>query len=437
MGSSNKTVQNTLKQMNMETMQTFGIQFITRQSREKNDLKSQRIFARITINGSRAEISLKQRVEPKDWNSVKGMAKGKSGEQKKLNQFLDQVRTKLSNIYRELMVEGELPTPKAVKNHFLGIKEQGKTLLVAFDYHQKISTSDLSESTLQHYETTGKYVREFLHKRLQTSDIYLSKINYKFITDFEYFLRTRQPTDHIKPLSNNGIMKHLERVRKVIKLAKKLEWTNKNPFESYQIKFKKFDREYLEPDELQILENAEFKVDRLKYTKNLFIFSCYTGLAYSDAIRLKLENIHLGIDGNYWIITTRKKTNTALRLPILPKAQEIIEQYKDHPRSVHRGTVFPVISNQKLNNYLKEIADICGIKKNLTFHLARHTFATTVTLSNGVPIETVSKMLGHTSLQTTQIYARIVDTRMSDDISILKSKLETKEIPIKKVNHLK
>jgi len=121
----------------------------------------------------------------------------------------------------------------------------------------------------------------------------------------------------------------------------------------------------------------------------------------------------------------------------LPKAQEIIEQYKDHPRSVHRGTVFSVISNQKLNNYLKEIADICGIKKNLTFHLARHTFATTVTLSNGVPIETVSKMLGHTSLQTTQIYARIVDTRMSDDISILKSKLETKEIPIKKVNHLR
>lgn len=421
----------------MEAMQTFGIQFITRKHQGKNDEKIRKIFARITVNTSIAEISLKQTVNANDWNSVKGMAKGKTTALKELNQFLDQAKAKLLRIYRELMLEGELPTAKAIKNQFLGIEEQGKTLLLVFDYHQKISKGDLSKATLEHYDTTIKYIKEFLQNSLKTSDIYISKVNYKFITDFEYFLRNRKPVDHIKPMSNNGIMKHLERLRKILKLAKKLEWTSKEPFESYQIKFKKFDRNFLEQTELNTIENAKFKVPRLEFTRDLFIFSCYTGLAYIDTVRLTPENIHLGIDGNHWIITTRKKTNSSLRIPILPKALELIKKYENHPRSLNNGTIFPTISNQKLNNYLKEIADSCIINKNLTFHLARHTFATTVTLTNGVPIETVSKMLGHTSLKTTQIYARIVDSKISEDISKLKIKLEEKDIPTKKVDHLK
>lgn len=421
----------------METMQTFGIQFTTRKNKDKNTTKSLTIFARITVNSSRAEISLKQHLEPKDWDSLKGMARGKRPEIKKLNQFLDQVKTKLNNIYRELLVDGELPTATIIKNQFLGIDDQDKTLLAVFDYHKKISTGELSENTLRHYDTTRKYVSEFIKENFHTSDVYLRKLSYKFITDFEYFLRNRKPTNHIKQMANNGVMKHLERLRKIARLAKRLGWFNKYPFENYQIKFKNVNRGYLESEELSTIENKEFKTQRLEFVKDLFIFSCYTGMAYIDTTLLKPENIHRGIDGSYWIITTRKKTNTPLKIPILPKAWEIIEKYKDHPRSLHNGTVFPVISNQKLNNYLKEIADLSGIHKNLTFHLARHTFATTVTLSNGVPIETVSKVLGHTSLKTTQIYARIVDTKVQDDMTTLKSKLEKIKVPIKKVDHLK
>ena len=421
----------------METMQTFGIQFTTRKSKEKNATKSLIIFARITVNGSRAEISLKQHLDPKDWDSIKGIAKGKRLEIKKLNQFLDRARTRLTNIYRELLVDGELPTATIIKNQFLGIDDQEKTLLAVFDYHKKISTGELAENTLKHYDTTKKYVSEFIEGHFHTSDVYLRKLNYKFITDFEYFLRNRKTTNHIKPMGNNGVMKHLERLRKIARLAKRLEWFNKYPFENYQIKFKNVNRGYLEPEELATVENTEFKTPRLEFVKDLFVFSCYTGMAYIDTTLLKPDNIRRGINGSHWIITARKKTNTPLKIPILPKAWKIIEKYKDHPRSLHKGTVFPVISNQKLNNYLKEIADLCGIHKNLTFHLARHTFATTVTLSNGVPIETVSKVLGHTSLKTTQIYAQIVDTKIIEDMSSLKLKLETKEIPMKKVNHLK
>lgn len=405
----------------MKEKQTFGIQFVGRKNREKE--KHFTIFARITVNGEVSEISLKQNISSIDWNPVAGMGKGRKAEIKELNQFLDQVRTRLNNIYRELMVEGDLPTVAMIKNHFLGIVEQGKSILDAFDYHKKVAQGDLSDNTLQHYSTTEKYVKEFLEAQFKTTDVYLRTINYKFIVDFEYFLRNRKPVDHQKPMQNNGVMKHIERFRKVVGLAQKLDWIKIDPFRNYQIKFKKVEMGYLEPDELQKIEATKFKLERLEFTKDLFVFSCYTGLAYIDAVQLNPEEIHLGTDGNHWIISNRQKTGNPFRIPILPKAKSIIDRYINHPRSKFNGTIFPVISNQKLNSYLKEVADFCTISKNLTFHLARHTFATTVTLSNGVPIETVSKMLGHTSLKTTQIYARIVDSKISKDMEALKLKL--------------
>lgn len=405
----------------MKEKQTFGVQFVGRKNREK--VKNFTIFARITINGSVTEISLKQNIASSDWNPLTESGKGRKAEIRELNQFLDQVRTRINNIYRELMVEGDLPTVVMVKNHFLGIEDQGKSIIDAFDYHKKVAVGDLSENTLKHYKTTEKYVKEFLVAQFKTTDVYLKAINYKFITDFEYFLRNRKPVDHQKPMQNNGVMKHIERFRKVINLAQKLDWLKIDPFRSYQIKFKKVEVGYLEPDELKRMENAVFKLERLVFTRDIFVFSCYTGLAYIDVMQLKPEDIHLGNDGNHWIITSRQKTGNPLRIPILPKAWQIVEKYIDHPRSRFNGTIFPVISNQKLNSYLKEVADFCNISKNLTFHLARHTFATSVTLSNGVPIETVSKMLGHTSLKTTQIYARIVDSKIAKDMEILKEKL--------------
>lgn len=408
----------------MESTQSFGIQFVTRSNNDKNN---QIIYARITINGSRSEISLKQRVEPCDWNPVAEKANGRKKKNKELNQFLEKVRTRLNNIYRELLVEGELPTATMVKNQFLGIEEAGNTIQDAFDYHRKISEGNISKNTLHHYSTTEKYVKEFLLTQYKTENILLRRINYKLITEFDHFLRTRKPTDHQKPLQNNGVMKHIERFRVVVKLALKLDWIKTDPFRNYQIRFKKVERGYLEADELLRIEETEFKLPRLVLAKDLFVFSCYTGLAYIDMIQLKPEDIHLGTDGNHWIISNRQKTGVSMRIPVLPKAWELIQKYIDNPRSKFNGTIFPVISNQKLNSYLKEVADFCNISKYLTYHLARHTFATTVTLSNGVPIESVSKMLGHTSIKTTQIYARIVDSKLSDDMEALKSKLSVQK----------
>lgn len=403
----------------MKEKQTFGVQFVGRKNREKNLT----LFARITINSTVSEISLKQNIATKDWNPVSGTGKGRKTEVKELNRFLEQVRTRLNNIYRELLVEGDLPTVVMIKNHFLGIEEQGKSILDAFDYHKKVAVGDLSGNTLKHYKTTEKYAKEFLVEQFKTTDVYLKAINYKFITDFEYFLRNRKPVDHQKPMQNNGVMKHIERFRKVINLAQKLDWLKIDPFRSYQIKFKKVEVGYLEPDELKRIENAVFKLERLNFTRDIFVFSCYTGMAYIDVMQLTPQEIHIGTDGNYWIISSRQKTGNPLRIPILPKAWSIVERYIHHPRSQFNGTVFPLLSNQKLNSYLKEVADFCNISKNLTFHIARHTFATSVTLANGVPIESVSKMLGHTSIKTTQIYARIVDSKIAKDMETLKEKL--------------
>jgi site-specific recombinase XerD len=175
--------------------------------------------------------------------------------------------------------------------------------------------------------------------------------------------------------------------------------------------------------ELIALANKEFTIERLRHVRDMFLYSCYTGLSYIELAELTPNNIITGIDGGLWISTSRAKTDTGVRVPLLPQAIELMEKYRDDPRALNNGTVFPVISNQRMNGYLKEVADICGITKTLTFHIARHTFATTVTLSNGVPIESVSKMLGHTSIRTTQIYAKVVESKLSEDMHNLKQRM--------------
>ncbi|MFY7918741.1 MAG: site-specific integrase, partial [Chryseotalea sp.] len=179
-------------------------------------------------------------------------------------------------------------------------------------------------------------------------------------------------------------------------------------------------------EELDSIIEKKFSIERLKQVRDIFIFCCYTGLAYADVQKLSRDEITTGIDGEKWIWTSRQKTDTATRIPLLPQALEIINRYKDEPSCLNKGRLLPVLSNQKMNGYLKEIADACGITKKMTFHTARHTFATTVTLSNGVPIETVSKMLGHRNLKTTQHYAKILDIKVGADMRVLRERLGEK-----------
>ncbi len=416
----------------MTTNPTFCVSFILRISKTKPEQST--IYARVAVNGKRTEFSIIKNVPTNSWQSKKETLNHSYKEFRKANAYIDQVRSQLTAIYRELTLSKELATPSIIKNHFFGNSSEVQTLSYLIEYHTKTQSQVLSSGTLAHYRTTEKYLREFLLSYKKTSDIYLTQIDYQLITEFESYLRLYKPTDHHKPMSHNVVMKHLTRLRKMVNLAIKLDWITKNPFDRFTVTYKKVDRGYLREQELQLIMDKEFSIERLSFVRDLFVFSCYTGLSYVDVYNLEQDNIVLGIDGEKWIFTKRQKTDITLQIPLLPIAAEIVNKYKNNYKALNTNKIFPLISNQKVNSYLKEIADICGINKNLTFHLARHTFATTVTLGNGVPIETVSKILGHTKISTTQVYARVLQNKISDDMSKLKNKLNGKEdnLPHKK-----
>jgi integrase len=258
---------------------------------------------------------------------------------------------------------------------------------------------------------------------MNKTDISLSQLNLKFITDFEQYIYRRNKGEH-RICNKNAIMKHIVRLRKVVNIAIQNDWLVKDPFMKFKISYNPTNREFLSLDEFQSIENALFKNPMLELVKDLFVFSCYTGLAYIDAMSLSTDNLGIGIDKELWIKTTRTKTDVPVNVPILPKAVAIIKKYENTTFLRLPKHVLPTLSNMTINTNLKIIAKICGITKPLSFHIARHTFATTVTLTNGVPIETVSKMLGHSSIKTTQIYAKVVDSKISSDMQVLRQKLD-------------
>ncbi len=300
----------------MRSSSTFGVHFILRMNKEKDGIAP--VYVRINVNGARVEMSLKKSVKIADWNPSKGIAKAKNTDLKILNNYLEEVKGLFSSYYREMVLAKKLITPEALKNQFLGIQEQENTLMSLIDYHNLQMREVLAYGTIKNYYTTAKYLKEFVSVQFKKQDIYLTELDYQFITQFEYFLRTYVPTDHHKGMENNGVMKHLERFRKVIRLGVKLGWMDKNPFELFKLKLQKVERGYLTNEELISIEEKLFSLQRIQYAKDLFVFSCYTGMAYIDVMQLTPDNIILGIDGNYWIKTIREKTDTSVNVPILP-----------------------------------------------------------------------------------------------------------------------
>ena len=405
----------------MKTSQSFGIHFILRKDRIKDG--KGKVYACISVNKQKRFIALQQAVDLKCWDERRGLGKGSRPEIISINNYLEEVRLAVGNCYQSLQLKGRRISAEAVKNAFLGTGDEIYTLSHLFEYHNETSTSSLKWSTLKHYYVTQRYLLKFIKKEFNSADHYLEELDYKFIYDFETFLRNHKPLDHQKPLNNNGVMKHIIRLKKMVHLAIRLEWISKDPFLNYKLKILKVNREHLSEKELITMENKEIEMERIDMIRDLFVFCCYTGLAYVDVINLKHDNIVESADGEMWLRTCRQKTDNPVNMPLLPKAIEILKKYKNNLRAAVSNTVFPVVTNQKVNAYLKEIANLCGIKKNVTFHLARHTFATTVTLSNGVPIETVSKMLGHTKIATTQIYAKVLEKKIGEDMAALRIKL--------------
>tara|TARA_R110002073_G_scaffold159477_1_gene314781 strand:+ start:12517 stop:13737 length:1221 start_codon:yes stop_codon:yes gene_type:complete len=405
----------------MRTSSTFSVLFWVYGKRAVNNKAN--IYIRITLNGKRVNISLKKKIDISSWDEKLQRSIGTNKDSCNLNLYLNEVQSKIYRIYEDFKRE-EIPfTSQMVKAKFLGEDKKYFSFQELIDYYNEKMQHKLHKNTVGQYKTSQRYMLEFILKEYKLADIPLSNLEYSFVIGFEDFLRSYIPKSGQSKIGNNTAMKHIKRLRRMVTLAYRMKWIDRDPFINFKVKIEKTQRGFLTDFELRSIEDLTLSIERLIVVRDLFVFSCYTGISYIDISQLKEDNIVIGIDGNPWIMAERSKTGTPFKIPLLPKASELIDKYKSNYRTIDSPNLLPKLSNQKLNSYLKEIADLCGIKKNLTFHMARHTFATTVTLSNGVPLATVSKLLGHTKLSTTQIYARVVERKVSDDMNLLRQKI--------------
>jgi site-specific recombinase XerD len=382
------------------------------------------------VNTKRFEFSTNKSINPDKWSSEGSKVKGTSEEARTINSHLDYLKNQILQAEKKLIKKDISVSSENLKNELFGLTETKRMLVPIFqDHNNKIKElvgKEYAPGTLERYTTSLKHTIEFMQWKYNISDIDITKIDHAFITDYEFWLRS------VRNCANNTAVKYLKNFNKIIKLCLANDWLDKNPFANYKSKVKEVERVYLTEEEIQSILNKDFKTERLSLVRDIFLFSCFTGLAYIDVKNLTKSHISYGIDGEKWIFTHRQKTESASKIPILPVTQMIIDKYENHPLCNNENKLLPILSNQKMNAYLKEIAAVCEIEKELTFHIARHTFATTVTLTNGVPIESVSKMLGHKNLRTTQHYAKVLDRKVSEDMKLLKDKFMFKETPIKK-----
>ncbi len=380
------------------------------------------IYLRISINARRFEQTTNRNVEVSKWSAGTGRMKGASSEARLLNNYLDALKNKVYLAEREMILDGLEITFQSFKDKWFGSAQRTPTILELFKEHNEevalLLGKDFAPGTLERYKTSFDHTTNFIKWKYGCNDIQIDKLDYNFISSYALWLKTVRNCNH------NTSMKYLANFKKIVLIGLKKGWLTKDPFLGFKITKVEVEKPYLTQIELNNIYKKNFAADRLNLVKDIFVFCCYTGLAYADIHKLKRSEIILGVDGEQWIFTHRMKTDTISRIPLLPIPVELIKKYKDHPQCLKLGKVLPVLTNQKMNAYLKEIADSCSITKNLTFHIARHTFATTVTLANGVPIETVSKMLGHTNLRTTQHYAKILDLKVGEDMQVLRLKLQ-------------
>lgn len=390
-----------------------------------------KIYLRITIDGQRCETATAQFADPELWDIKAGRVKGKSEEAKSINSYLDILQAKLYESHAELLQANIPINAVLLRNKFNGKDDRSRKLIeIVTAYHknmEKLVGRDYVDITVRKFHTTLLHLTSFIKWKYNTPDISLSQLKYEFITDFEFYLKTE------KNIGNNTVAKHIQNTNRVINECVDKAWLSSNPFINFSVKTEVRERVFLSEDELEAMIQKEISVERISIVRDIFVFSCFTGLSYVDIANLTTQNIVTGIDKEKWIHTSRQKTGTASHVPLLPQPLEIINKYSDHPKVINTGKLLPILSNQRMNSYLKEIADLCNINKILTFHIARHTFATTITLNNDVPIESVSKMLGHKKLQTTQHYAKILDKKVSNDMQILRSKFKIKKEPKLKV----
>ncbi len=378
------------------------------------------IIMRITVNGLRVDAHTKKKVPPHLWSREKGRALEKNEAMRELNRYLDAVKLRIMKIHREMEIDGEFITAQSVLDRYLGKDVKNITLFELFREHnekiRKLANIEVVESTVQKYETLLKHTEDFLWKTYRKKDIPIKDINGEFLQEYMFYFRT-----HLK-ISHNTAVKYMKNLKKIINIARSRGYIRHDPYTGLKFTLKEIHRDFLETHELQALIRKEFGSERISQVRDVFLFCCFTGLAYSDVWQLVPEHIYRDADGRYWIRKARQKTKNMCNIPLLDEALHIIEKYKDHPCRKVKGMLLPVSSNQKLNAYLKEIGEICGIRKQMTMHIARHTFAT-LTLANGVTLENVAKMLGHSDTKMTRHYAKILDSSIMRDMRNVQTKI--------------
>ena len=373
---------------------------------------------RIYLNNERLSLgSTGLSVKSSQWDKEKERIKGRTTEALNTNLQLDNIASGLQSIFRRIEMS-DVVSLERIKSEFLGKKEEIDTLMQLFEKHngdvaKQVGVS-VGKATLQKYNVCKRHFSEFLEKQYKRSDLKLTELTYVVIREFDLYLRTEVGQNA------NTATKTMKTFKTITLLGQKMGVLLHDPFMNHRFHIEPVNRGFLTDEEILLIANKDLGISRLELVRDIFIFSCFTGLAYIDVSNLTPDHI-VTLGDKQWIMTQRQKTSVETNVLLLDIPKAIIAKYGG--KTYRNGKLFPMLTNQKTNSYLKEIADICGIKKNLTFHLARHTFAT-MSLSKGVPMESVSKMLGHTNIRTTQIYARITNKKIEHDMEELADKLD-------------
>lgn len=399
---------------------SFGLNFFLKTPRKETNEKM--IYLRITVDGIPKEASTRQRWDATRWDQGKERATGNREDARTVNFFLDTLQNKVHQYKNELIYAGKPVTSLKLIDYVLGKAAAKATIVKEFQLHNDellalVGKGEYAIGTHVRFEVAKKHLKEFVHFKYNVEDMDFRELNFEFIKDYEFYLKT------VKSISNNTAVKYITNFKKIVLRAIDKEIISNDPFKRFKAKKIKVPKKPLSGHELMLLENHTFSTPRLATVRDIFVFQCYTGLAYIDAFNLKKSDIKVGIDGELWIITERQKTGGDINIPLLPKAKIIMERYKDHPLCLKRNTVLPVASNQKMNAYLKEIADLCGIQSTLNTHKARRTFGSTVTLNNDVPIHIVKEMLGHQSVKQTEEYAITEQQSIGREMKQLRERL--------------
>lgn len=402
-------------------IKTLSVLFFIRRTRVLSNQKVP-IYLRITVEGEREEVSIRRSIDPFYWNEKGGYVKHTAPHAGETNSVLNQIRMQIYKHEKELNDRGKIVTALALKNAlFKSDQDEKKLLLQVYQEHNadlKLRIDKgVTRATYIRHETSRRNLERFIQYKYNQADFYIRDINQAFISSYETWLRT------VRNCNNNSAVKYVKNFHKIIKQALTNDWINVDPMRNLKFTLEEVDKPFLNEKELSAIMNKQFAIPRIAQVRDVFVFCCFTGLAFVDVKSLTGNDLETGNDGSLWIKKQRQKSKQWAHIPLLPPAKQLLDKYGSNPECIKKGVLLPVLSNQKMNAYLKEVADLCGINKNLTTHCARHTFATTVTLANHISMESVSKMLGHSSLNMTRRYARILDTTIAQEMNALGDKM--------------